>query len=79
MNKNLTAYFYSHRVLGAIVIVAGLYLVVWGKSKDHKLEQIEPKKQIMGKEFEEKCCHKVITIKAPDGVCDKENKTTDVC
>lgn len=25
-----------YRVLGAIIIVAGLYLVVWGKSKDYK-------------------------------------------
>lgn len=27
---------YFYRVIGAIVIVAGLYLVVWGKSKDYK-------------------------------------------
>ncbi|KAJ4704745.1 WAT1-related protein [Melia azedarach] len=39
------------RVIGAIVVVAGLYLVVWGKSKDHKLsspkidEQISPAEQ----------------------------------
>lgn len=25
-----------YRVLGAVIIVAGLYLVVWGKSKDYK-------------------------------------------
>jgi len=27
---------YLGRVLGAVIIVAGLYLVVWGKSKDYK-------------------------------------------
>lgn len=27
---------FVHRVIGAVVIVAGLYLVVWGKSKDYK-------------------------------------------
>ncbi|KAK1401050.1 hypothetical protein POM88_000655 [Heracleum sosnowskyi] len=29
---------YLGRVIGAFVIVAGLYLVVWGKSKDYKSE-----------------------------------------
>lgn len=24
------------RIIGAIIIIGGLYLVVWGKSKDHK-------------------------------------------
>ncbi|KAK9058761.1 hypothetical protein SSX86_023604 [Deinandra increscens subsp. villosa] len=73
---------YLGRVLGAIVIVAGLYMVVWGKSKDNKLsigEQISPEKQIMAKESEENCCHKVITIKSSDGACDKHNQTTDEC
>ncbi|KAJ6922301.1 WAT1-related protein [Populus alba x Populus x berolinensis] len=42
---------YLGRILGAIVIVAGLYLVVWGKSKDYKTssppadEQTIPVKQ----------------------------------
>ena len=27
---------YIYRVIGAIVIVAGLYFVVWGKSKEYK-------------------------------------------
>lgn len=31
---------YLGRVIGAIVIVAGLYLVVWGKSKDYKSESL---------------------------------------
>ncbi|GJU34148.1 WAT1-related protein [Tanacetum coccineum] len=51
---------YLGGVLGAIVIVAGLYLVIWGKSKDHKLE------------CEENNCHQVITIKeSDDAVGDK--------
>lgn len=76
---------YLGRVLGAIVIVAGLYMVVWGKSKDHKLsslsidEQIPQEKQLFGKESEENCCHKVITIKASDGAFDKQKQTADVC
>ena len=28
--------FRSYRVIGALIIAVGLYLVVWGKSKDHK-------------------------------------------
>ncbi|KAD5803164.1 hypothetical protein E3N88_14524 [Mikania micrantha] len=70
------------RVLGAIVIVAGLYMVVWGKSKDNELsigEEMSPVKQITDKETEEKCCHNVITIKSSDGMCDKHNQTADVC
>lgn len=31
---------FVNRVIGAIVIVAGLYLVVWGKSKDYKSESL---------------------------------------
>ncbi|KAL7618004.1 hypothetical protein Lser_V15G02143 [Lactuca serriola] len=83
---------YLGRVIGAIVIVAGLYLVVWGKSKDTKLsslpidEQIAQEKKIMGIELEceENCCHKV-TIKVSNGdmctndkVCEKNNQTGDV-
>ncbi|KAM0053316.1 putative EamA domain-containing protein [Helianthus debilis subsp. tardiflorus] len=68
---------YLGRVLGAIVIVAGLYMVVWGKSKDNELsigEQLSPEKQISEKESEENCCQKVITIKSSDG----DNQTADV-
>ncbi|KAJ0958378.1 putative EamA domain-containing protein [Helianthus annuus] len=68
---------YLGRVLGAIVIVAGLYMVVWGKSKDNELsigEQMSPEKQISEKESEENCCQKVITIKSSDG----DNQTADV-
>lgn len=85
MNKTWQLFYFSHRVLGALVIVAGLYLVVWGKSKDHKLstlsveEDIAQQKQIMGKEIEENNCHKVITIKASDDGGDKRNQTADVC
>ncbi|KAI3826226.1 hypothetical protein L1987_00271 [Smallanthus sonchifolius] len=68
---------YLGRVLGAVVIVAGLYMVVWGKSKDN--EQISPEKQILDRESEENCCHKVITIKSSDGACEKHNQTADVC
>ncbi|KAM3736811.1 hypothetical protein ACB098_09G009400 [Castanea mollissima] len=44
---------YLGRLLGAIIIVAGLYLVVWGKSKDYKSstssidEKTAPDKQII--------------------------------
>ncbi|KAI3683759.1 hypothetical protein L1987_84274 [Smallanthus sonchifolius] len=68
---------YLGRVLGAVVIVAGLYMVVWGKSKDN--EQISPEKQILDKESEENCCHKVIIIKSSDGACEKHNQAADVC
>ena len=27
---------YTYRLIGAVIIIFGLYLVVWGKSKDHK-------------------------------------------
>lgn len=42
-----------YRILGAIIIVLGLYLVVWGKSKDYKSstssidEKTAPEKQII--------------------------------
>ncbi|KAL8259711.1 hypothetical protein R6Q59_027664 [Mikania micrantha] len=74
---------YLGRVLGAIVIVAGLYMVVWGKSKDYKLspdfigEHLH-EKQILDKESEENCSHKVINVKSSDGVCDKHDQTLDV-
>ncbi|KAF5476007.1 hypothetical protein F2P56_007754 [Juglans regia] len=45
---------YLGRILGAIIIVVGLYLVVWGKSKDYKLsstpstkEQTAPERKII--------------------------------
>ncbi|KAJ8754226.1 hypothetical protein K2173_002126 [Erythroxylum novogranatense] len=38
---------YLGRVLGAVVIVAGLYLVVWGKSKDYKCQSHTTDKQII--------------------------------
>jgi len=50
ITKNLTNLIF-YRILGAIIIVAGLYLVVWGKSKDYKTssppadEQTIPVKQ----------------------------------
>ncbi|KAF5783941.1 putative EamA domain-containing protein [Helianthus annuus] len=69
---------YLGRVLGAVVIVIGLYMVVWGKSNDHKLPHLEPEKQILGQESEINCNDKVITIKSSDEVCDKHSQTADV-
>ncbi|KAJ0735850.1 putative EamA domain-containing protein [Helianthus annuus] len=69
---------YLGRVLGAVVIVIGLYMVVWGKSNDHKLPPLEPEKQILGQESETNCNDKVITIKSSDEVCDKRSQTADV-
>ncbi|KAI7753219.1 hypothetical protein M8C21_016041 [Ambrosia artemisiifolia] len=75
---------YLGRVLGAFVIVVGLYMVVWGKANDHKHpsfsigEHIAPEKQILGKESDENCNDKVITIKPSDEVCVKHNQTADV-
>ncbi|XP_076901184.1 WAT1-related protein At2g37460-like [Bidens hawaiensis] len=71
---------YLGRVLGAIVIVAGLYMVVWGKSKDNELStgnQIVPE-ELLEKESEENGCHKVIIIESSDEKCDKQDKTVDV-
>ncbi|XP_052175946.1 WAT1-related protein At2g37460 isoform X2 [Diospyros lotus] len=61
------------RVIGAVVIVGGLYLVVWGKAKDHKStsqlpeketatanQMIDPAKNGIGL-----CCHEVITVNPP--------------
>ncbi|XP_041025932.1 WAT1-related protein At2g37460-like isoform X2 [Juglans microcarpa x Juglans regia] len=36
---------YLGRILGAIIIVVGLYLVVWGKSKDYKLSSTPSSKE----------------------------------
>ncbi|GFZ11041.1 nodulin MtN21 /EamA-like transporter family protein [Actinidia rufa] len=60
------------RVLGAIVIVAGLYLVVWGKSKDYDTLPLLPEKQTepanqrtdQGKNGDETSCHEVINMNA---------------
>lgn len=58
-----------YRVIGAIVIVAGLYLVVWGKSKDYKslppsIEQKAATEQMINacNKDEENHSHKAITI-----------------
>lgn len=32
---------YLCRIVGAIVIILGLYMVVWGKTKDYKSSSIE--------------------------------------
>jgi drug/metabolite transporter (DMT)-like permease len=66
---------YLGRILGAIIIVAGLYLVVWGKSKDYKSptpsndEQTAPAKQIThaGSTGNEKFNHEVVTIDMSGG------------
>ncbi|GLT89625.1 hypothetical protein SLE2022_076020 [Rubroshorea leprosula] len=55
------------RVIGAITIIVGLYLVLWGKGKDYKTSspsmevQIEPSKQKMEESFD----HGVINIDEP--------------
>ncbi|KAJ0735858.1 putative protein kinase-like domain superfamily [Helianthus annuus] len=65
---------YLGRVLGAVVIVAGLYMVVWDKSNGHKLpsisihEHIAREKQIVGNKSEENCGDEVITINSSDEV-----------
>ncbi|KAJ0877018.1 hypothetical protein HanPSC8_Chr11g0495301 [Helianthus annuus] len=65
---------YLGRVLGAVVIVAGLYMVVWGKSNGHKPpsisihEHIAREKQIVGNKSEENCGDEVITINSSDEV-----------
>ncbi|KAL8133355.1 hypothetical protein AgCh_008716 [Apium graveolens] len=64
---------YLGRVIGAIVIVAGLYLVVWGKSKDYKSESlpIDDKKAasyehaIEASNNNDKKHQKVLTINEP--------------
>lgn len=63
------------------MIVAGLYMVVWGKSKDKELcagMQVSPEEHILDKECQENGCHKVITIKSSDEECDTQNETVDV-
>ncbi|KAK1429327.1 hypothetical protein QVD17_11534 [Tagetes erecta] len=61
---------YLGRVIGAIVIVVGLYLVVWGKSKDQDVETLP----IGAQEMEENCNDKIITIKTSDGASDHHNQ-----
>lgn len=64
-----------YRILGAIIIVAGLYLVVWGKSKDYNSptpsnnEQTAPAKQIThaGGTGNENFNHEVVTIDMSGG------------
>ncbi|XP_071696987.1 WAT1-related protein At2g37460-like isoform X2 [Rutidosis leptorrhynchoides] len=57
---------YLGRVIGAFVIVIGLYLVVWGKSKDESVqvtEQILPGTKISDNDVKETSSDKVIIIK----------------
>lgn len=57
------------RVLGAVVICAGLYLVIWGKGKDYKYastpltndESTQPKLELSGI-GKDNIDHEVITI-----------------
>ncbi|CAM8976224.1 unnamed protein product [Rhodiola kirilowii] len=50
------------RVLGAIVIVIGLYMVVWGKSNDYETEPVSDSDD---------------SVKKPDGSPEHEPKTSD--
>ena len=59
-----------YRVVGATIIIVGLYLVVWGKSKDYKTTTptIDEPKQITdpattGKDNSN---HQIITINTPE-------------
>ncbi|CAL5334907.1 unnamed protein product [Camellia sinensis] len=83
---------YLGRILGAIVIVAGLYFVVWGKSKDYDSlfpltdNQTAPAKQTMDQDNNGDgiSCHEIITIDASNKgtmtievqKSDKGNQTT---
>ncbi|KAJ0687153.1 hypothetical protein HanLR1_Chr11g0422921 [Helianthus annuus] len=72
----------GRRVLGAVVIVVGLYMVDWGKSKDqeHKDpslsmdEHTTPENQILGEESETNCNDQVIAIKTSDEICDEHDE-----
>ncbi|XWS67015.1 hypothetical protein CRYUN_Cryun05aG0249900 [Craigia yunnanensis] len=61
---------YLGRVIGAIIIMAGLYLVLWAKSKDYKSppplieQQIEPAKIDMANNEKDNFDHQAITIDA---------------
>ncbi|KAL6987547.1 hypothetical protein U1Q18_013292 [Sarracenia purpurea var. burkii] len=74
------------RVMGATVIVAGLYLVVWGKSKDYESlsplidKQTQPAKQMVDQSNnkDEIACHEVITINAStEGTMTMEKQKED--
>ncbi|KAK9291139.1 hypothetical protein L1049_009327 [Liquidambar formosana] len=81
---------YIGRVIGAIVIVAGLYLVVWGKSKDYKSaspsidEEIEPAKHLMdaGNDGKKKSNHEAANVDVSSSgvitidINDKRNQLT---
>lgn len=77
-----------YRVLGAVVIVTGLYLVIWGKSKDYKSESLITDKQITDSVNNGDLipCDEIITmnvskegaITAEEQKCDKGNQTKPV-
>lgn len=68
--KQLMEFDKFYRVIGAIVIVLGLYLVVWGKSKDYHLPIPNIKEAILsieqipnkGNPGKEQSTHEVITV-----------------
>ncbi|KAJ0511462.1 hypothetical protein HanPSC8_Chr11g0495241 [Helianthus annuus] len=72
----------GRRVLGAVIIVVGLYMVDWGKSKEqeHKDPSISmdehttPENQILGEESETNCNDQVIAIKTSDEICDEHDE-----
>lgn len=68
------------RVLGAVVIVAGLYLVIWGKSKDYKSESLITDKQITDSVNNGDLipCHEIITMNASkEGAITAEEQKSD--
>ncbi|KAA8518864.1 hypothetical protein F0562_016363 [Nyssa sinensis] len=76
---------YLGRVLGAIAIVAGLYLVVWGKSKDYKSpfpsenKETTPAKQTMdaANNGDENNYHEIIIVNSSSKRIVTSNEQTD--
>ncbi|CAA3012647.1 WAT1-related At2g37460-like [Olea europaea subsp. europaea] len=74
------------RVVGAIVIVMGLYLVIWGKKKDYKSQRIEeeaiPVKQMteIDNNGNEHSIHEVVNINlSKEGAVDGDEQLATRC
>lgn len=75
-----------YRVVGAIVIVMGLYLVIWGKKKDYKSQRIEeeaiPVKQMteIDNNGNEHSIHEVVNINlSKEGAVDRDEQLATRC